>query len=110
MNQIIAKSNTKYVDRDVLKTLARISDNQASHNAAKEVVISGKQLSDISHAVSAVNMFEGHTARHLAKMAKLDKHMLSRRLPDALKRGLVRREDSEIGWLWYSASKKEGEL
>ena len=37
MNQIIAKSNTKYVDRDVLKTLARSSDNQASHNAAKEV-------------------------------------------------------------------------
>ena len=55
-------------------------------------------------------MFEGHTARHLAKVADLDKHMLSRRLPDALKRGLVRREDSEIGWLWYSASKKEGEL
>lgn len=76
--------------------LARNSDPVSSHEAADEIVASGKQTQQKQSVLNALKShMEEHgpaTSAELARLFNMDRYMVARRLPDLEKdRAVVRR-------------------
>lgn len=89
---------------DALKTAARSSDPVTSHEAAAASVKSGSRDSQLTAVLAAVKMFPSSTSAELARNAKLDRHMVARRLPELETLGYVERGDTRT----CSASTRPG--
>ena len=63
---------------------ARNTDPLSSHLAGEEVTVSGKRKRQIDFVVRLVKRKEGLTSAELAKKHGIDRHMVARRLPDAI--------------------------
>lgn len=61
---------------------ARKSDPETSHLAAEEIKRSGALGAQQARVLEAVRTYPGKTAVELAKLAGLDRYLVSRRLPE----------------------------
>jgi hypothetical protein len=77
--------------RIVRTPAARASDPITSHLAAQEVTASGARDAQIALVIRAVRQHPGQTSRELALVARLDRYMVARRLPEAVTAGAIRR-------------------
>lgn len=66
-------------------------DPDTSRQAARRAVASGSVDDHVRRVVAAVRTRPGMTSAELAQHAGLERHEAARRLPDAEKRGLVRK-------------------
>ena len=88
---------------DLFRASARKTDNAASHRAAAEIEAHGAASTHRAECLAAVQQWPGRTSKELTELAGIpDRYRASRRLPELLKAGLVRREDSPEGWVWYA--------
>lgn len=70
-------------------TLARSSDPVSSHDAAAEVVESGRHETQCAAVLAAVTRWPGLTSRELAARMGIDRYTVARRLPTLRDRGQV---------------------
>ena len=68
---------------------ARRSDPESSHQASDAITRSGQRGQQIGMAIDAVRMHPGSTSYELALATDIDRYVMARRLPDALKVGAV---------------------
>lgn len=71
------------------RALARATDGHGSHEAADRLKNSGEHLAQKMQVLHAVRRFPFRTSKELAKEARLDRHMVARRLPDLKAEGLA---------------------
>lgn len=76
--------------------LARKTDPETSHEAAREHRKSGKLTQSMSDVLAAVRKYGGLTAVELALQSCLDRYEVSRRLADLRHAGLVRWGGSRV--------------
>lgn len=73
--------------------IARRSDPEGSHEAARRVTDSGTRASQQRAVLSCVQRSPGRTSRELAKAYGLDRYMVGRRLPELREVGKVRNDE-----------------
>ena len=74
------------------KPAARTTDPASSHVAAEQVHNSGAAARQRERVIDLVYMHPGKTSKELAALSDLDRYQIARRLPEAEKAGVVRRE------------------
>lgn len=62
--------------------IARNSDPQTSHQAAREITASGKRASQQHQCLEAMKFWPGKTSAELASLMGVDRYMVARRLPE----------------------------
>lgn len=72
--------------------IAANADPATSHAAAHELTKSGKRATQKATVLRALEIRPWSTSAELARVAKLDRHMVARRLPDLEADGLVVRQ------------------
>ncbi len=83
------------------RPMARRSDHDSSHAAADRLEASGAAASQRAKALELVRRFPGMSSLQLARLGKVDRVMLARRLPELRRDGLVecvRAAGREIQW------------
>ena len=65
-----------------MRASARHTDPVTSHMAAAEIEAGGKAQAQRETVLSALSAFPGCTSAEIAEYAKLDRHMVARRLPE----------------------------
>jgi len=70
---------------------ARRTDPSTSHSAAERMRVSGALGKQAAAVLEAVKTWPGFTAVEISQRAQIDRHAVSRRLPDLVARGMVRR-------------------
>lgn len=68
---------------------ARNADPETSHQAAKQIETSGKAGTQRAEVLAVVQKFPGSTAGEIAFYGLLDRHAVSRRLPELREMGKV---------------------
>ena len=84
-------------DRDMeLKRMSRRTDPATSHEAAAELVRSGRLDTQCSEVYAALRRHPGATSAEIAAAEGLDRFLVARRLPDLVSRGLAERCQSRV--------------
>ena len=97
---------TLFDDTDALtpeaaaKYRARRNDPESSKRAASAITESGVAETQLQHCVDLVFTHPGRTSKELATCSEeLDRYQIARRLPEAERRGLVKRDETgELRW------------
>lgn len=69
--------------------IARAVDPRTSHEAAAEVTRSGRRDRQAAQCLDAVRTWPGRTSMELARLARLDRYVVARRLPELRDAGYV---------------------
>lgn len=77
---------------------ARRGDNAASHRAADELERSGRGERQKLAVLRGLAARPGATTKELAAFARLDRHLVGRRMPELVAQGYVERWDSKDGF------------
>lgn len=77
--------------------IARNTDPESSHIAAKDIKDSGRQMMQQIECLYLVREFPGLTSRELAEKKGADRYMFSRRLPELERNGMVERARNPDG-------------
>ena len=93
---------------------ARASDPITSHEAAKEMTLSGKRMAQVDEVDQLVGEYPGYTSLELSALTtKLDRYQVARRLSDLEHLGRVKkgaRRVCRVGGrnavTWWSAFKR----
>lgn len=80
-----------FTTNPVPRGLSRRTDPETSRIAAARLVASGALGRQAQAVLDAVTRWPGSTAVELAGHAEIDRHAVSRRLPELQRRGQVRR-------------------
>ena len=75
-------------------SLAKRTDPSTSHEAAADLIQSGKLGKQSAAVFQALERYGPCTSAELADRSGLDRHLVARRLPDLLKRHRVTRGDA----------------
>jgi hypothetical protein len=71
--------------------IARRTDPPSSHAAAQEMERTGRRTAQSEAVLEMVKLHPRRTALELARLSRLDRYTVSRRLPELERRGLIRR-------------------
>jgi predicted ArsR family transcriptional regulator len=77
--------------KDYSRPLARRTDPESSHIAARRMVESGAQGDQQQITLVLVRKYPNRTSDELAALGSLDRYQLARRLPELERSGLVER-------------------
>jgi hypothetical protein len=77
--------------RRVETPIARASDPESSHLAAKEITASGKRAHQQAQTIAAVRQYPGRTSQELCELTGICRYALARRLPECVTAGAVRK-------------------
>lgn len=77
--------------KDYSRPLARRTDPESSHIAARSMVASGALSDQQRISVALVRAYPNHTSDELAALGTLDRYQLARRLPEVERLGFVER-------------------
>lgn len=92
--------------------IARDSDPESSHEAAREITQSGARMRQLEIVLNAVRERPGCTSLELSTRIRLDRYAVARRLPELESAGLIRRGEIRLcsvgerkGITWYAEGK-----
>jgi hypothetical protein len=72
------------------ESLARRSDPETSHEAAREIVASGTDAAQCERVLEALRRYPNHTSADLAKLSGIDRYVTARRLSELQASGRAR--------------------